>query len=167
MKPLTLMSAIMVLFAASLTAAPKDAKKDKLDGIKCPVKGVAVKENRSVKYRKAKLYFCCPGCVAKFRKTPTKFVVKANHQLVATGQATQEKCPIRFTKLNPEQSLEVAGTKVLFCSAGCKGKVEKAKGDAQLKLVFNHRTFTKAFRVGKKKRALGGDDDEDDEDEDD
>jgi len=163
MKPLTLMTAIMVLFSASLTAAPKDAKrKGRLDGIKCPVKGAPVKANRIVKYRKANIYFCCPGCVAKFKKSRKKYMTKVNHQLLATGHAKQEKCPIRFTKLNPEQTLEVAGAKVSFCCGSCKGKVEMAKGEGQLELVFGRKAFSKAFKVGAIKPKFGRDEDEDD-----
>jgi hypothetical protein len=76
--------------------------------------------------------------------------VKANQQLVATGQATQGKCPLSGGKLNPDASVEVGGVKVTFCCNDCKGKVADAKGDAQAELVFSDTAFAKAFEVKKK-----------------
>ena len=88
--------------------AADEKKKSKLDGIKCPISGKPVKEDKTVAYKKGKVYFCCGGCPSAFKKLlkPKKGdsgkgsiargtkLAKANHQLVATGQAKQAKCPI-------------------------------------------------------------------------
>ena len=117
---------------------------------KCPVSGAAAKKESAVDYKGGKLYFCCDGCPAAFKKDTAKYAAKANQQLVVTGQAKQEKCPLSGGKLNPATAIEVGGAKVCFCCDNCKGKVAKAAPEEQLKLVFNDEAFAKAFKVESK-----------------
>ena len=88
------------------------------------------------------------NCVS-YDKDTAKYATKANQQLVATGQATQAKCPISGGPLNAEKTVEVGGVKVTFCCEKCQGKVAEAKGDAQAELVFSDAAFAKAFEVKK------------------
>ncbi len=128
--------------------AAEDAKID-LKGINCPVAGTkAAKEDKSVAYKGGKVFFCCGNCPKAFEKDTAKFATKANQQLVATKQAKQLKCPLSGGDLNDATEIEVAGTKVKFCCNKCQGKVESAKGDEQLNLVFSDKAFEKAFKVG-------------------
>ncbi len=128
-------------------------EKDKLNGAKCPVAGTkAAKEDNSVEYRGAKVYFCCGGCPDAFAKDKAKYTTKANHQLVQTSQAKQEKCPLTGGDLNKDATVEVSGVKVTFCCNNCKGKVEKAKDDEKLELVFADKAFDKGFKVEKAKK---------------
>jgi YHS domain-containing protein len=115
----------------------------------CPVSGAAAKQTSSIDYKGGKLYFCCDGCPDSFKKDTAKYAAKANQQLVATGQAKQEKCPLTGGKLNSETVTEVGGVKVCFCCNGCKGKVTKASAEEQMKMVFGDDAFAKAFKVGK------------------
>jgi len=115
----------------------------------CPVSGAPAKQTSSIDYKGGKLYFCCDGCPASFKKDTAKYAAKANQQLVATGQAKQEKCPLTGGKLNSETVTEVGGVKVCFCCNGCKGKVTKASAEEQAKMVFGDDAFAKAFKVGK------------------
>jgi len=158
---LLVVAVAMAVLSTSLFAADKK-KKGKLDGIKCPISGNPVKEDKTVAYKKGKVYFCCGKCPTAFKKLldgtgkgainrSTK-LAKANHQLVATGQAKQVKCPIRGKKLNPDTGIKVAGVKVTFCCNGCKGKATKVKGDTQIALVFGDKAFAKGFKVGEKKK---------------
>lgn len=114
---------------------------------KCPISGAAAKEDKFVEYKGGKVYFCCGGCPEKFKADSAKFASKANHQLVATGQAKQEKCPLSGGACKEDKFTEVGGVKVLFCCDGCKGKVEKAEGDAKVDAVFADGPFAKAFKV--------------------
>ncbi|MFN0052968.1 MAG: hypothetical protein ACKV0T_12345, partial [Planctomycetales bacterium] len=67
----------------------------KLDGIKCIVAGdKAAKADKSADHKGGKIYFCCDGCPKAYDKDKAKFATKANHQLVATSQAKQAKCPL-------------------------------------------------------------------------
>ena len=124
------------------------AEEVKLDGIKCVIaKNNPAKADKSVDYKGGKVYFCCGNCPKKF--DAEKNAVAANHQLVATKQAKQEKCPISGQAINPEHKTTVNGVEVAFCCPNCKGKVEKAEGEAQAKLVFDNKAFDKAYKVGK------------------
>lgn len=81
-----------VLAAAVSLGAEKKAEK----GWKalCPVTGEPASKSVSTDYQGAKVYFCCPGCIAPFNKDTAKYAAKANLQLVVTGQAKQVACPL-------------------------------------------------------------------------
>jgi YHS domain-containing protein len=134
--------AVLGLFAAIGFAA--DEKKADL---KCPVSGKAALTEHAVDYNGGKVYFCCPNCPKAFEKDSAKFAEKANAQLVASGQAKQTKCPLTGKPLNAEQKVTVAGVEVQFCCMNCKGKVAKAEGAEQAKLVFSDAAFKKGYEV--------------------
>lgn len=140
-------AAVAVLF---LVVAVQAEEKDALAGAKCPVSGKPINKEASTDYKGGKVYFCCPGCPTGFAKNTAKFAAKANAQLVATGQAQQEKCPITGRKINAKQSVSVAGVEVGLCCGGCKKKASTAEGDAQLNLIFSDAAFEKGFSVGEK-----------------
>jgi YHS domain-containing protein len=139
-------SALLLAGLAAYAAEEKAAFK-----ATCPVSGKPALEDKTAEYKGAKVYFCCENCPKAFAKDTAKFATKANQQLVATGQATEVKCPLSGAKLNPETAVDVGGTKVTFCCNNCKGKVEAAKGDAQAELVFSDAAFAKGFEVKKAK----------------
>lgn len=141
--------AVLAAFVAGFAVNAADEKKF---SAKCIVAGDKdAKEDKSADYKGGKVYFCCDGCKGKFEKDTAKYAVKANAQLVSTGQAKQVKCPIAGKPINAEKFAEVGGVKVSFCCDGCKGKVNDAKGDDQLALVFSDEAFKKGFEVPKKK----------------
>ena len=144
-------SLLVAAFGLLLTAVVADEVK--LDGIKCLVNPkAAAKADKSADYKDGKVYFCCDNCPKAFAKDEKKFSTSANTQLVATGQAKQAKCPLSGGDLNKDTEITVAGAKVQFCCNNCKGKVEKATGEEQAKMVFGDEAFTKAgFKVEKKK----------------
>jgi YHS domain-containing protein len=125
------------------------AAAEKKCSAKCPISGKAVSTSIAVAYKGGKVFLCCAGCTGAFKKNTDKYAAKANHQLVATGQAKQAKCPLTGGKCNPDTATDVAGVKVCFCCGGCKGKAAKAKGDEQIKLVFGDKAFAKGFKVAK------------------
>jgi YHS domain-containing protein len=135
--------AAMAMLVATLYAA------DKLEGIKCPVSGKAVKEDKTVDYKGGKVYFCCENCPKAFEKDTAKYAVKANQQLVATGQYTQKACPLSGKELDTSTAIDVNGTKVCFCCNNCKGAVSKAEGDKKAEMVFGDKAFDKAFEKKK------------------
>jgi len=143
-------SLLAVTLGFALTSAY--AADVKLDGVKCIVAAKnAAKADKTRDYKGGKVFFCCDNCPKKFDEDTKAFATKANAQLVQTGQAKQAKCPISGEALNKDTEITVAGAKVQFCCNMCKGKVEKAEGDAQLDLVFGDKAFEKAgFKVEKK-----------------
>lgn len=136
-------------------AAPKES----LEGVKCLM--VAKKDadpEKSAKWKKGEVYFCCNGCLGKFNKMDEKgkekIAAKANHQLVATKQYVQTKCPMSGGKIDAEKSIKVAGATVSFCCNGCKSKAESMKGDKQIAALFGEKAFKKAgFEPAKKKEG--------------
>ena len=140
-----LLTAVLAVGLAAFAAEEK-AKEFKAT---CPVSGAAAKQDKTAAYKDGKVYFCCENCPKAFAKDTAKYATKANHQLAATGQTTQAKCPLSGGKLNPEANVEVGGVKVGFCCNDCKGKVAAAKGDAQAELVFSDAAFAKGFEVKK------------------
>lgn len=144
---LTLVGCAILTVGFFASAAEEKAKEFKA---KCVVSGGAAKVENAVDYKGGSVYFCCQNCPKAFAKDTAKFATKANHQLAATGQITQTKCPLSGGKLNPDATAEVGGVKVGFCCNNCKGKVEDAKGDTQTELVFSDAAFAKGFEVKKK-----------------
>ena len=146
---------LSVMFSAVLAVglvAYAAEEKDKPFKATCPVANKPALQDKTVDYKGGKVYFCCANCPKAFEKDTAKYATKANQQLVATGQATQAKCPISGAALNADKTVEVGGVKVTFCCEKCQGKVAEAKGDAQAELVFSDAAFTKAgFEVKKAK----------------
>lgn len=138
---------LVAMVAAAITAADV-----KLDDVKCIMNPkAAAKAATGVEFKEGKVFFCCNNCASKFKGDKEKFATKANHQLVATGQYTQGKCPLSGGKLNAKQTVKVGGVNVQFCCGNCKGKVAGAKGDAQAEIVFGDKAFEKGFAVAKDK----------------
>lgn len=154
---ITCLAAVAILASTvMLTSAFADDKKDgdKVDfkKVSCVINPKAkAKEANAAEYKGGKVYTCCGGCLAKFKKSPEKFATSANAQLVSTKQYVQAKCPISGGKVNAEKTVTVGGVKVGFCCGNCQGKVKKAEGKAQAELVFGEKAFKKGFTVAKKK----------------
>lgn len=135
-----------------LVAVASGDEKIKLDGIKCIVAGAkAAKADNAEAYKDGKVFFCCANCPKAFAKDTAKFATKANHQLIATSQAKQANCPLTGGEVDSGTAISVKGAKIAFCCNNCKGKAEKAEGDAQMEMLFSDKAFAKAgFKVAKK-----------------
>ena len=143
----TLEEKVSLVFAEEAFKKGYELKQPEIDltNVKCmmmPEK--AVSAEHAVDYKDGKVFFCCGGCVKKFSKDDAALAVKANQQLVATGQYKQTGCPISGGGFEDDQASEVGGVTVKFCCERCKAKVDKAEGDKQAELVFGKR-FDKAF----------------------
>ena len=143
-----LVSALLALAVLGTSFAV--AEKLKLEDLKCVVSNKKINPDAKVEYRESDLYFCCPGCPGAFDKNKEKFAAKANHQIVATGQWKQEKCPFSGGKLNPDTAVKVAGVEVCFCCKNCKKKVTDAEEAKQVDMVFGEKPFEKGFALAKK-----------------
>lgn len=137
-------SAALLLAASLVQAAGPD-----LTHAKCPIAGGPATAATAVDYKGGKVFFCCAGCDAEFKKDPSKYAAKANYQLFVTGQAKQIACPLAGEPVTEGVTAKVADSTVGFCCASCKDEVEKAADDdAKIELVFNDAAFAKAFKVG-------------------
>ncbi|MDA1229632.1 MAG: hypothetical protein O2856_02560 [Planctomycetota bacterium] len=131
-------------------------KEDKFTA-KCPISGEAAKKEQFASYKEKEVYFCCEKCKAAFEAEPTKFEVKANHQLVQTKQFVQKKCPISGAAVNKEEFARVSNVKVSFCCEKCKGAVQSVEADQKLEMIFTEKVFKTAFAAAKVKSEDGDD----------
>ena len=140
-----LLIAMLMLGGTAFAATPQDGPD--LTGVKCIVNGnAAAKAGKSSDYLDGKVYFCCGNCKAKFDADSKKFAVKANHQLALTGQYVQVACPFggKFAK---DAATNVGGVSVCFCNQEEMKKVKDASDlAAKAEMVFNQKSFSKAFK---------------------
>lgn len=145
----------LILFGATGIASGQD-----VTGIKCLVDGDAqVDVEAAVDYRGGKVYFCCDGCATDFKSkmndANSELLIKANHQLVLTGQFTQTACPLTGKPAAADKSVDVGGVKVGVCCGGCEAKLNKAADlAAKAKLVFANAAFEKGFAAAKPKAKI-------------
>lgn len=129
---------LMLLTAGMLNAD------DQGEGFKasCPISGGPAKETVSVDYLGKKVYFCCPGCPAKFEADTAKYAPVANHQLLVTGQIVQVGCPISGRAVNPDTAEELGNAKVAFCCENCQRKFNETEDKVALVLAKLDKGFT-------------------------
>ena len=75
--------------AACRIAAGADAKAGKKAQTTCPVMGGKIDKKYYADYKGKRVYFCCPGCIAKFKADPEKYLKK----LDAAGVTPDAVCP--------------------------------------------------------------------------
>ncbi len=142
-----------LIFGVSAWAVEK--AEIKLEGVKCimaPTKDANAE--KYVEYKEGKVFFCCDGCKGNFEKDKEKYATKANLQLVATKQYKQKACPLSGGDVDPEKTTKVGEIEVGFCCGNCLAKVAEAKGDEQAELVFNAKSFEKAFEIVKEEEEV-------------
>jgi hypothetical protein len=108
------------------------------------------KEQIVAEHKGAKVQFCCAICVKEFKKSPEKFAAVTNHQLVATRQAKQVKCPVTGAATDPTLSFDVAGVSVRFATSDARKKVADATLRDRMQLVFSDTAFARGFVVASK-----------------
>jgi YHS domain-containing protein len=124
---------VLALFAAqALKAEDKAPGKD----VKCPVSGKSINPEAFVEFNGGKVYLCCQGCPAAFKKDTAKYAAKANNQMAQTGEIVEVACPLTGKPLNAETAIDISGAKVAFCCNNCKGAIEKLSPDDQVTKVF-------------------------------
>ncbi|MFG0290356.1 MAG: hypothetical protein ACF8CQ_19410 [Rhodopirellula sp. JB044] len=139
--------AVLLITSASVFAANAHLNKEvDLEGVQCVVADRDAQAGKTAQYKDGSVYFCCGGCAGKFAKTPEKFAVAANRQLVQTGQYTQTGCPFSGGSIDKSTVMKVDGAKVGFCCGKCKARVESAEGKEAAKMVFGEKAFAKGFK---------------------
>ena len=127
------------------------APANNLKDITCPVGNGEVSKEFSAEYRNGTVFFCCKGCVQKFKDNPQEFAVLANYQLVATGQYKQIHCPFSGMDLKEGADVKVGLVKIGMCCNDCQKKVAEAEGEEQMAMVFSDDAFEKAFEPSQPK----------------
>ena len=81
------------LAAKGFSAAEKESGDKKFEAT-CPVSGKPAIESSFVEMKDgSKVYFCCENCPKAYEKDPKKFAMKANRQLLETGQIVASRLP--------------------------------------------------------------------------
>lgn len=94
---------------------------------KCPVMGDPVDFSVKTMTKDGPVYFCCPMCIEKYKKTPDKYAdeVKEQRKALAKLPKVQVTCPVSGEPVDSKVSIEQKdGKKVYFCCKDCVKKYE-------------------------------------------
>ena len=98
----------------------------------------------STDWQGGKVCFCSEKCLKEFLASTGKYAARANHQLLASGQARQVACPFTGKPLNSQiPTVRVAGADIGFCCRACQQTVTRADRQTRFDLIFGD-----AFRTG-------------------
>jgi YHS domain-containing protein len=87
-KTLIIAIALAAFAAGGVWAAEAKAAAQGKAQTQCPVLGGAINKQVYADYKGKRIYFCCKGCDAEFKKDPEKYMKKLQEQGV-----TLEPCP--------------------------------------------------------------------------
>ena len=123
-----------------------------LTGIKCVVEGErAAIQSAAADYKNGKVYLSSDHCADAFKKDAeepddAKFAIKANHQLVLTGQYVQKGCPITGEAVDENLSMTLGAVKIGFSSAASQAKIDQLETfEEKATLLFSDAAFDIAF----------------------
>ncbi|HUT33476.1 MAG TPA: hypothetical protein VNE39_08365 [Planctomycetota bacterium] len=85
----------------------------------CPVMGGKINGTFFADHEGKRVYFCCEGCIAQFKKDPAKYIKKLEGEGVTLAKL-QTNCPVMGGKIDPKLFADHAGKRVYFCCPGCK-----------------------------------------------
>lgn len=82
-----------IIGSAGAGEAPAAGKADEAKAVKaqstCPVMGGAINKAVYVDYEGKRIYFCCGGCPAEFKKDPAKYLKKMEKDGVTLDKAPE------------------------------------------------------------------------------
>ena len=124
-----------------------------LKDIKCLINPkAAAKADKASEWKDGSVYFCCGSCQGKFSADKKAYAARANHQLVASKQVEQGKCPFSGGPAKADKKVEFKGATVTFCCGNCQSKAEKMSDDEKLESLFGEKAYEKAeFKKVEKK----------------
>jgi len=93
----------------------------------CPVMGGKIDKEVYTEYDGKRVYFCCPGCIAKFKEHPKLYLEKLAKEGVTLENAgkPQTTCPVLGGKIDKNVYADYKGKRVYFCCAGCVAKFKE------------------------------------------
>ena len=136
MRMRILMSFFLVIAAFSIafssardqqSAGDKSAKTEKkaVTNHYCPITGEDVNPNVHVEYKGQYVYFCCSGCIDKFKADPESYISKMSKE-EQEAIKPNDKCPVTGEPVNKSISSDYQGRKVYFCCKSCQTKFIKS-----------------------------------------
>lgn len=119
MKKFLVLATTLALGLAAVHAGEKKTAKPQTA---CPVSGKAVNPQVFVDYQGQRIYFCCAGCPAAFRKDPEKYFAQFEKEGIQLANI-QTTCPVSGEKLGEHGEPSVIhykGRTVKFCCPACE-----------------------------------------------
>ena len=110
----------------------------------CPVMDEPIDFSVSTSTDEGTVYFCCKGCIKKFKENPSKFAKAASKQRKALSkrEKIQVSCPVMGETINPKVFAMHDGGKVYFCCKKCVSKFtsDPSKYKAALASSYTYQT---------------------------
>lgn len=92
----------------------------------CPIMDEPINLAVSTETDSGPVFFCCEGCIKKYKKDPAKYEANVADQrrVLADRPSVQTTCPVSKEPVNQKVFIESGGKKVYFCCQGCVGKYQ-------------------------------------------
>ncbi len=134
-------------YAAKIAAQRKIlADRPKIQ-VLCPVSKDPVDQDISVESAGKTVYFCCKGCINKYKADPARYA-----SALANSYTYQTKCPVMGEHIDPKAFTTAAdGKRIFFCCDGCN---KKFYGDLE---KYTPNLIAQGFSVKTKEMVSGAD----------
>lgn len=139
----TLVMTLIGAYAQSRNApkpTPRTASGHELPN--CPVGGQPINLAVSTATDDGPVFFCCSGCIKKFKADPKKLAgaVADQRKALAALPRVQVTCPVSGEPVKTDVFIRVKGNKVQFCCRNCRAKYEKdpAKYGTNLTNIYTY-----------------------------
>ncbi len=142
----------VALALASVQAGAEDTAQKKPQ-TKCPIMGNEINKEVYLDYQGQRVYFCCPGCPANFKKDAEKYMEAMAEQNILL-ESVQKACPVSGEPINKEIYSDYKGRRVYFCGKGCQTAFQ-ATPEAFLKKL-DAQPSSDEEEAPKKKGGCGG-----------
>lgn len=89
----------------------------------CPVGGTKIAKDSYVDYEGKRVYLCCDGCAAAFKKDPGKYLKKLadmGEEVETIAAVPQKTCPVMGGAINKEIFVDHEGRRIYLCCEGCR-----------------------------------------------
>jgi YHS domain-containing protein len=122
--------------------------------VACPVSSEPIDDKVFVEEKGNKTYFCCDGCLKKYRKEPAKYAAA-----LAVSFTYQTRCPVMGEEIDPTAFIKLkSGQSVFFCCDGCDKKFLKDPGKYATNLE-SQGTYLDVKKIEVESRSPTGHDD--------
>ncbi len=143
---------ITAAFASAVGLVAGNAKAEDVTSVlpKCPVMDEPVNFFVSAETEDGPVYFCCKGCIDKYKANPDKYAVKvaAQREALAELPKVQVTCPVTGKPVDGKTSIEHNGEKVYFFCPKCVAKFKEDPGKYKTALANSYTYQTKCPVMG-------------------
>jgi len=95
--------------------------------VTCPIVGGKINKELYADYKGKRVYFCCAGCIEKFKNAPEKYIKKLEDMGITIERTPQRqtRCPVMGGEINKEVFYDYKGKRIYFCCPGCIKKFKE------------------------------------------